>query len=277
LEIVTSDAGVALIKAKQDYYLEDDEYDYFDEKMMLSTNLYGLPMVKVESPGAPAAAPTLAKEKCPVRVSRSSADRIKEHLTIEVAKYESHETADTIYYTIPGGRVQVNYNKPALPYITMDIYSPEEVKGIIITGSEYQEVSLEKPLLISIPCLGGEISKEEESSGFVCPTWYPAQLAKVNKIKMRDGTTIQRLVISTAQYLQPKNRIRLYSKVELDVYYAPLPTIAELEDVMNYPNPCYPDGDPVEGERQVVKICVPPDAEGVKIHIYNIAGELVKL
>jgi hypothetical protein len=93
----------------------------------------------------------------------------------------------------------------------------------------------------------------------------------VNKLETRDGRTIQRLLISTAQYLQSENRVRLYSKMEFAIYYKELPKVEKLKDVVAYPNPCYPD------EGQVVKICVPPDASGVKIYIYNIAGEIVKI
>jgi hypothetical protein len=264
--------GVALIKAKQDYYLNDDYHDYFDEKVMLSTNLYGLPMMKIEPEGAPAAAPKLAKGVAPLRVTRET-EREKEHIIVEVKEHKLKKSGDAVYFLAPGGKLQVNYNKPALPYITVDIYSGEDVKAIILTDCEYKEVELEYPILISTPALPGERGAEGK---FYSSSWYPAELTKVNKVTTRNGTSIQRLLISTAQYLQSKNRVRLYTKMEFDIYYKALPKVVELEDVVNYPNPCYPDGDPVEGERQVVKICVPPDAEGVKIHIYNIAGELVK-
>jgi hypothetical protein len=258
-------AGVALIKAKQDYYLEDDEYDYFDEKMMLSTNLYGFPMMKIESPGVPAAAPKFAK--APLRVMRKKEESGVEHIVVEIKEHTSRKCGASICYTAPGGRLHVNYNKPTIPYITLDIYGGEEVKGVILTESEYREVELSSPLLISTPSLPG---KRGEEGKFKSNTWYPANLTKVNKLETRDGRTIQRLLISTAQYLQSKNRVRLYSKMEFAIYYTELPKVEKLKDVVAYPNPCYPD------EGQVVKICVPHDASGVKIHIYNIAGELVK-
>ena len=43
--------GYALARAKQQYRLRSSSFDYYDEKVLIESTLYGLPMLRVNTPG----------------------------------------------------------------------------------------------------------------------------------------------------------------------------------------------------------------------------------
>ena len=212
------DAGTALMQAKQEYWATNYDFNYFDEQVIETTTLYGLPMVRVNIPHSA----TYGNESG--IMIQSSAEEQPDTLVIRPT-YTMVSTRGGDYYISTSGELLSDPRKPILPKeIRIFHQTPTRVlRGAVMNTAKYRIEEPFKPLIeyyqksdLMIELLTGELRK-----------WFPARIFKINSISYpeRPAESRQYLVIITGQYkgaIGPGaiGKERVYDELSFDLYYA---------------------------------------------------------
>lgn len=202
--------GQALTAAKREYYLSDRYFDAYDEKIMLESTLYGLPMLRYATSATPDAPPDAVEN-----VSVDGEMRVlDEGLTVNSLSYQfpallAETTGEGQYYTL-GDRVHASDERPIQPKYVADLSFPgTNVHGIVFAGGTYTDV------LSFNPIVDRAITETTVlEPAFTAPGWYPALPHHLTRLE-EDG----RLVTVLGQFSAQGQTERLYEQQSFDVYY----------------------------------------------------------
>lgn len=212
------DAGTALMLAKQEYWATNYDFNYFDEQVLETTTLYGLPIARVTIPHS-----ATASNEYRILV-KSSAEEQPDTLVIRPT-YSLVSTRDGDYFITSGGELLSDPRKPILPKeIRIFHQTPTRVlRGAVMTSAKYRIEAPFKPLIEYY---------QKSDRPTVEPTdelryWFPARIFKINSIcyPERPVESRQYLVIVTGQYRgrvsrNAKGTERVYDELSFDLYYA---------------------------------------------------------
>jgi hypothetical protein len=208
--------GQALAAAKQEYYLDDGHFDYYDEKIMTESTLYGLPMYRY-------ATPTTTATRLQAQGQGQGATAIKEQqltvlgdgLTVNGLSYQfpaliAESTDDGRYFTF-GGLAHASDGAPIQPKYTADLSFPEtKAHGVVFKGGVYTDVTSFDPVVDRAIT---ETTALAEPS-FDAPGWYPSLLHRLNRLERGDN-----LVTLLGQFNASGQDERIYDRLSFDVYY----------------------------------------------------------
>ena len=201
-------AGEALVAAKQQYYLEELEFDYYDEKVLIEATFYGLPMTRVTSPQAGMA---LAA----ARVSRASTLEQEGAVTVEHVHYDfpaltAETTPHGAFYSC-GGQVERGNSTPIQPRysdpLSATVRGPH---GAVLRGALGQALPGFDPLVDEAIW---EVGSGGSEPAFDAPAWYPGTLLRLNRAGGQSA-----LAIGLGQFHGLSETQRLYGAMDVDVY-----------------------------------------------------------
>jgi hypothetical protein len=208
--------GQALAAAKQEYYLNEANFNYYDEKIMIESTLYGLPMYRYTTP-------TAMTTRLEAQGQGHGATAIKEEqvtvlgdgLTVNSISYQfpaltAESTDDGLYYTF-GGLVHTGDGEPIQPKYTADLSFPEtKAHGVVFKSGVYTDATPFDPVVAQ--AINEYVSQAEPS--FDAPGWYPALLHRLNRLEQGDN-----LVTLLGQFNAQNQTERVYDKLGFDIYY----------------------------------------------------------
>ncbi len=204
--------GQALTAAKQEYYLNEAAFDYYDEKILIESTLYGLPMMRYMTP-TPTAARHQAHE---AGVTQEEQVTLLENgLTVNSISYQfpallTENTDDGLYYTF-GGLVHSGNDEPIQPKYTADLSFPQtKAHGVIFRGGVYTDVLTFNPVIDRVITETATLAEP----AFSAPGWYPPLLHSLNRLERGDN-----LVTLLGQFNPQSQTERIYDRLSFDVYY----------------------------------------------------------
>jgi len=232
----SANLGQALAAAKQEYYLNERDFDYYDEKVMIESTLYGLPMYRYTTPTeAPMLTQTNAQQLGATPIKRQQVTVLGNGLTVNSVNWQfpaltAESTSNGDYYTF-GGLVHSGNGEPIQPKYIADVSFPEtKAHGVVFKGGLYTDVMPFDPV---IDRAIAEIATLPEPT-FSAPGWYPALLHKLNHLERGD-----KLVTLLGQFNAQSQTERVYDELGFDIYYHTssndwaAPTITSVSSVVN--------------------------------------------
>jgi hypothetical protein len=204
--------GQALAAAKRFYCSSEGRFDALDEKTVLITTLYGLPMYEFRTNSTMA---STAQASQPYTLTAQSISIADEGLTRNSVSYEFPELAattseDGVIYTLTD-EVQIDDGKPIQPRVPVDItFVKTTAHGAVFRGGSYRDITSFDPVV--------DLAVTEESEhtepNFDAPGWYPVTPFTLNQI-----ATEETLVQILGQFHPKRSVERLYEQLQFDVYY----------------------------------------------------------
>jgi CSLREA domain-containing protein len=223
--------GQAVVKAKQQYLAETAQLTGIDQKTLIEMALYGLPMMKVDMPGARLTPPTensIVGSTDPVTGGpganfglRASAVSLNPTVTTHTKTLENLSGGGTVTTTYLSGAdgVAVNPFEPIYPKEIFNVTSTGNVlRGVALRGGTYSDLTGIVPLTSSPTT---ETSTAHLS--FNTNAFYPTQTWISNfSDAMSGGNT--RLIVFPAQFQSSAptaidGTLRKFSQLDLQLYY----------------------------------------------------------
>jgi len=242
--------GDALVAAKRDYYLQQDPADQWDEKTLIATTLFGLPMTRVQVEGTSSgrsaqqaeSATLKSRVYAPPEVARSvpGRSRLADDPTLPPGLFreesawsfpapDEHVTEEGRYYTY--GRPRAEHREPIQPRFRASLGLSVggldlKAHGAMFTGGTYQDIEGFDPVIERAGVLGAPRIQEEPP--FEAPNWYPAVPASFRRLEVQPwAENVLEGVIDEAsltgylgQYHSEEETERLYSRLAFDIYYS---------------------------------------------------------
>ena len=213
--------GEALATAKQEYYLNKFNFNDYDEKILIESTLYGLPMYHYTTPKRSRAVPRTLPDRWEVRrqgvtpEGKGKTGAVDDGLMISHLSYQFppltlETTDDGQYYTLDG-LVHIGHNEPIQPKYFADISLPEmKAHGVVFRGGVYTDITPFDPVIAQAITETMTLPEPE----FDAPGWYPPLLHTLNSLEWND-----RLVTLLGQFDPRSQTERLYNSLSFDVYY----------------------------------------------------------
>jgi hypothetical protein len=202
-------AGRAWVDAKQQYYLEELDFDYYDEKVLIEAAFYGIPMTRVISPGGQraAAAPSAPRRSTVEQVGSLTVERIHYDFPALIAE----TTPQGTYYTY-GGQAEHSDDAPIQPRYGDPLSTAEGMAhGAVLRAALGQELPGFDPVVDEATW---QIGGGGDEPAFDCPAWFPGRLLSLNRT---DGQST--LAIGLGQFHGTAQVERLYGAMDVDVYF----------------------------------------------------------
>jgi uncharacterized repeat protein (TIGR01451 family) len=217
--------GQALMDAKRHYLLNMGSYGPFDEKIMIESTLYGLPMYMIDpdvpaNPGEDVVAPDLTvtvdqyHDFLPVGSLNGTSSFARIHA-------DDAEGDGDYFVVLPDGESQFVPYRPIQPKTSMRIELRDTVAhGALFTGGTYDYLLDFNPV-IARPTW--DTSKYEPQ--FINDVWYPYKQQTIMSLQTSGGVK-QALVVIPGQFITTSADTevigleRLYSSMDYDVYYS---------------------------------------------------------
>ncbi len=225
--------GQAVVKAKQQYLAETAQLTGIDQKTIVEMTLYGLPMLKINLPGArinPPAESSIVSATDPVTSGpgagfglRSSVVVLNPVLSTQTKTLQNlsdGSSVTTTYLSGPDG-VVVNPFEPIYPKQIYNVSSSgRELRGVAIRGGTYTDLDGIVPLTSS-PTTETSTAHLSYNTGVFYPTqtWAPNYYDAINGGKTR-------LVLFPAQFRSSApgaidGTLRKFGRLDLQLYYLP--------------------------------------------------------
>jgi hypothetical protein len=212
--------GEALVRAKQRYVNSTAAggLGLYDEKILVETTLYGLPMARVSVPtptGATSGRQTEAAESSPSSGDCVDpiADGLSRRTVTFTVQFSETVTADGRYYSV-NNEVQASGGRPIQPRVSRDIAEVgTEARGVLFVGGDYRDSEPFDPV-IARPVTDTAMTEPV----FTLQGWYPTRMAAINRVETFFGA-LERLVVMPAQFKNPGLE-RLWDRLTYDVYYS---------------------------------------------------------
>ena len=214
-------AGDALVAAKRDYILSQSAPTVYDEKSLIQTVFYGLPMYRVVTPASGAgfrAANAVAPAGDIALTTTDGASTI----TTSIARQQVTAPQGT-YYTA-AGEYQATAGRAIQPKIAQDIAEgPPPVKDVMLMGATYTDI------VPFDPVIARPTNEWEEGATEPQPcigSFWPASIARVNSLDI-GGSLLQKLVVTAGQFRctdpgAPATGIeRLYNSASVELLRCP--------------------------------------------------------
>lgn len=209
----SSTPGQALKRAKRQYYLEAASFSVLDEKTVLESTLYGLPMYEMISLSATAPQPDtpVSLDAAPLP---GSAGLYREHRVYSWPMPAPVVSDTGIFYAI-NGAVTSEADKPVLPKLTDDLsHLSDPVHRVVFLGGAYTLVDAKAPVQQANPI---QSSSQPSSATFDAPGWYPSNLAAHTRLNAKDDL-YQGLVVTAGQYHPELEQQRIFTEMEFEIY-----------------------------------------------------------
>ena len=225
--------GQALVKAKKQYLAEMAQMTGIDQKTLVEMTLYGLPMMKVNMPGAritPPAENSIVSTTNPVGSGpgasfglRSAGVVLNPVLTTHTKSLQNlsnNSTVNTTYLSGPNG-VVANPFEPIYPKQLYNVSATNnELRGVAIRGGTYTDQSGIVPLTTAPTT---ETSTAHLS--FNTNVFYPTQTWAPNYYDAISGGNT-RLIVFPAQFRSSApsaidGTLRKFDSLNLQLYYLP--------------------------------------------------------
>jgi len=215
--------GGALKAAKQSYYLEDGNIDGYDQRILIESTLYGLPMYELMTGGTleeedpfPSVAITITS---PEDFASFSEGHVDISLVGALGAYSETRTADGSYFSLDG-HTRVDAGRPVQPQFHMDVSSPGAgtARGAILAGGSYARREGFNP--VSAQPVNEYYAPPEPD--FTYDGWYPP-VPFMLQGQRNVSTTVEMLVAVMGQYNSDEGSERLYESMSLDLYYSGSP------------------------------------------------------
>lgn len=204
--------GRALAAAKREYYLNEGDFDSFDEKILIETTLYGLPMTRFETPDSAlkrmTARPPSAQVKAQA-VTRPDGLTVN-HIDYQFPPLVPVSSAEGVYYTF-GGQTHSGDGEPIQPKYLADLSFPQtHLHGVMLRGGTYSDLPSFDPVIEQVITATATLSEPL----FSAAGWYPALFYRFNELGLTD-----RLVTVLGQFQPETATERLYERLSFDLYY----------------------------------------------------------
>jgi len=208
--------GGALTAAKQEYYLNERTFDYYDEKIMIESTLYGLPMYRYTTPtaaGLLALDRTQREEAVPIK--QESVSSLGNGLSMNSVSWQfpallAESTGDGDYYTF-GGEAHSADGEPIQPKYVANISFPgTEPHGVVFKGGVYGDITSFDPVIDR--AITETITLAEPVFG--ASGWYPAVVHQFNSLERGD-----KVVTLLGQFNAGSQTERTYDQLSFDIYY----------------------------------------------------------
>ena len=225
--------GQAIVKAKQQYLAETAQLTGIDQKTLIEMTLYGLPMMKVDMPGARLNSPadaSIVGSADPVSTGpganfdlRSSAVVLNPNLTTNTKQLQnllSGGMVTTTYLSGPDG-VVVNPFEPIYPKEIHNVgVNGNQLRGVALRGGSYTDLTGIIPLTSSPTTETSTAHLSYNTSAF-----YPTQVWMPNYNDALNGGTT-RLITFPAQFqasgpVSIDGTLRKFNQLNLQLYYLP--------------------------------------------------------
>ncbi|MBN1579575.1 MAG: VCBS repeat-containing protein [Anaerolineae bacterium] len=207
--------GQALAKAKRVYYLDQARFDYYDEKIMIESTLYGLPMYRYNTP-SPGAMPLNAQDIGANAVLKTEqVTALGNGLSVnrygfQFPPFTRTDTDDGSYYAFDG-HIYTGDNEPIQPKYVVDLSFPQtQAHGAVFKSGVYTDIYPFTPAIDQV--LTETVALDEPV--YRVPNWGPSLFYSVNNLEHGD-----RLVMLLGQFNSNRQTERLYSQQNFDVYY----------------------------------------------------------
>lgn len=206
--------GPALAMAKRAYFLNEPHLDGYDEKVLLESTLYGLPMARYHGPAGTVeglAAPGMALPTEKARFVRPDGGG-----TIRFASpifaFTQAETPEGSYFYTGEGRLQADHGEPIQPSSAFFAHWPGyEAHGVLFTGAAYSEVTDFNPVVER--AITGTVAPPEPP--FSAPDWYPLQPLRLNRLEQ--GAQV---IFLLGQFSPGEQVERLYPQVDFELLFS---------------------------------------------------------
>ncbi len=225
--------GQAIVKAKQQYLAETAHLTGIDQKTIVEMTLYGLPMMKVDMPGAritPPADNSIVNGTNPVTSGpganfglSSSVVNLNPVLTTNTKQLQNlsdNSTVTTTYLSGPDG-VVANPFEPIYPKAIYNVSASGNVlRGVALRGGSYTDMTGIVPLTSSPTT---ETSTAHLS--YNTDVFYPTQTWAPNYLDALSGGNT-RLVVFPAQFQSSApgaidGTLRKFDNLDLQLFYLP--------------------------------------------------------
>ncbi|MCB0063925.1 MAG: hypothetical protein KDE19_17500, partial [Caldilineaceae bacterium] len=245
--------GEALVQAKRDYYAAH-AMNHFHVKTLVGTALYGLPMLRVQPPGASMVQAAGADATAVARVHSEQFDRsataLRERSTyfIDTAGLQRVDTANGSYYTFSGQRPYAEANQSVQPQLQMILSAISAdgalltPRGVIFRGAGYEVQGTLTPLIEPAGILDGQgqqgefLAKAQSaqrdsrlglmagSALTVTTPTLPVHLGVLPQdgegSALLAGSNPARLTVVAGRYDVVRNVQQLFQDVTVDKYYS---------------------------------------------------------
>jgi hypothetical protein len=215
-------AGEALTYAKQSYLGELGRYSGYDEKVLMQTVYYGLPMYRIAAPAKPVPLPAPAPNLEPVDlgpggIATASLENLP--LTFQTRTGEDENGREVTYVTANDQDPMVVANQPILPKVVYTL--PPDPNGLVPRGAVITALTSERTEgvtpAIGEPGLGaGSSTTGQRGSAF------PSSFATVTRQETPDGVVDLLVVTPGRVQTGPDGTgvIERFTQLSLDVTYS---------------------------------------------------------
>ncbi|RLC94306.1 MAG: hypothetical protein DRI77_11060 [Chloroflexi bacterium] len=206
--------GEALMRAKQRYVggASSGGFSRYDEKVMIESTLYGLPMYRVTVPFPVPLSSGLGSGGGGHMVQLGGAldDEPYDELTFNF-DFVAHTTGSGVYYTVQGYTdTQTIAGRPIQPLVISDVTELDTpARGVVVVAATYYTVAMDNPVIATLVTDTARTEPTFEYAG-----WYPTNIVAINRLGGSDN-----LVIVPAQFHSTSGVERLYTELTLRVYY----------------------------------------------------------
>jgi hypothetical protein len=209
--------------AKQRYYGEDGDIDGYDEKILIESTLYGLPLYELTTGG------TLGEDDpfpgvvitttSPIAFGSLSQGSLDLSLIGALGAFSETQTADGSYFSLDG-HFHADAGQPVQPQFFADVSAPAAgtARGAVFTGGSYSVQEGFDPV-IAQPVNEYYTPAEPEFASF---GWYPP-LPFTLRGRGAVSSTAETLVTFMGQYNDSESSERLYESLGFDLYYSDSP------------------------------------------------------
>ncbi|MSP12519.1 MAG: hypothetical protein EXR62_06130 [Chloroflexi bacterium] len=215
--------GKAVMAAKQRYFNETPAFDSYDEKALMESTLYGLPMYQLSSGGilgeenpfpSVQITTTFALASGPVRTGF-----LNFNLAGSFSALDEHQTTDGTYFGI-NQITQVAAGQPVQPQFFANVTAPiaGRAHGAIMTTGRYTETATVDPL-IARP-VNEWVPREEWTEPVLDHDgWLPTRPVALQNLSSGASFT-DTLLTQLGQYNGQTQHERLYDSMSIELYYS---------------------------------------------------------
>jgi len=214
--------GQALVAAKRRYYHEDQNFTGYDEKILEEAVFYGLPMYRLNTGSAfePIDDPFPS-----VDIISSPPDALGDEDVVSgtvsirlIGTLGPSEvmsrvvTADGVYYLLDG-HTHAAPDQPAQPLLYADVTATGlSAHSVVFLEGDYETLSDFDPVIVS-PV--NDYLTQTVEAAFDEAGWYPPV-----PVRLQSQGQETTLVVQMGQYDSSSQQARLYSAMQLDLYYS---------------------------------------------------------
>jgi hypothetical protein len=214
--------GQALAAAKRCYYQQDQDFTGYDEKVLEEAVFYGLPMYRLNTgTGLGPTDDPFPSVDIVSNLPNALGNEAVVSGTVSIRLVGAlgpgdvmsrAVTADGTYYLLDG-HIHAVPGQPVQPLLYADVMAAGwPARSVVFRGGEYETLDSFDPLVVS-PV--NDYLTQTAEAAFDTPGWYPMVPAGLQNYG--GGTSI---VVQMGQYDPRSQQARLYSTLELDLYYS---------------------------------------------------------